>query len=35
MPDTMLMTMEATKALPNVAMANPTWKMPFASQAAM
>ena len=33
-PDTMLITMDATNALPKVAMANPTWKMPFASHAA-
>ena len=33
--ETMLMTMEATKALPKVAMSMPTWKMPLASHAAM
>ena len=34
MPDTMLMTMDATNALPNVAMSMPTWKIPLASHAA-
>lgn len=33
-PDTMLMTMDATNALPNVAMSMPTWKIPLASHAA-
>lgn len=31
----MLMTMEATNALPNESMTSPTWKIPLASHAAM